>query len=280
MHIFSSLDVCRSVLLYGLFVACAAPTLVSGQTGHFDREDPENFRVEVMGSGWLVNSTGQIQANGTPADFINDLGVAQRQGTFFGHLVVKPARRHRIEMEGSPFGLHGLNTIDRSIVYQGRTFAVNQSVTSNANLDYFFAGYQYDLLSGAKGHLGLSAGGAYLRASGTLETQVTAAGSTSNVSATKSQTVGLPLAGFDFRLFPLRRHNFLEIEGGMRGMDFGSYGYYVQAIAQGGVCLGPVTILAGYRAVDTSIVVTSNAGSANGLTARLQGPIFSGMFRW
>ena len=280
MQIFSSLDVCRRILSYGLLIVCAAPALVSAQTGRFNSEDPENFRVEVMGSGWLLDSGGEIQANGTPADFVNDLGVAQRQATFFGHFVFKPARRHRIEVEGAPFGLHGLNTIDRSIVYQGRTFAVNQSVTSNATLDYFFAGYQYDLLSGTHGHLGLSAGGAYLGASGTLETQVTVAGSTLNVLTTKTQTVGLPLAGFDFRLFPLRHHNFLEIEGGMRGMDLGSYGYYVQAIAQGGICAGPFTLLAGYRAVDTSIYVTSNSGNTSGLTARLQGPIVSGMFRW
>jgi hypothetical protein len=147
-------------------------------------------------------------------------------------------------------------------------------------LDYLFAGYQYDLLSGTHGHLGLSGGGAYLRASGTLETQVTVAGSTSNVLATKTQTVGLPLGGFDFRLFPLRHHNFLEIEGGMRGMDLGSYGYYVQAIAQGGICAGPFTMLTGYRAVDTAIYVISNSGNTSGLTARLQGPTFSGMFRW
>jgi hypothetical protein len=118
MQIFSSLDVCRRILSYGLFIVCAAPALVSAQTGRFNSEDPENFRVEVMGSGWLLNSDGQIQANGTPADFVNDLGVAQRQATFFGHFVFKPARRHRIEVEGAPFGLHGLNRIDRSIVYQ------------------------------------------------------------------------------------------------------------------------------------------------------------------
>jgi hypothetical protein len=34
-------------------------------------------------------------------------------------------------------------------------------------------------------------------------------------------------------------------------MKFGDcdYGYYAQAIAQGGVCLGPFTVLAGYRAL-------------------------------
>jgi hypothetical protein len=279
MWIFSE-NACWRAFWRGVGIACLLPAIVCGQTGHFNREDPEDFRIEVMGSGWLLNSGGQIQANGTPADFVNDLGVTQQQPTFFGHFVFKPARKHRIEIEGTPFGLHGVNTISRAIVYQGRTFTVNQSVTSNATLDYFFAGYQYDVLSGTRGHLGFSVGGAYLRAEGTLQTQVNTAGSTSTISATRVETVGLPLAGFDFRLFPLRKYHFFEIEGGIRGMAFGDYGYYVQAISQGGICLGPFTLLAGYRAVNTSIYVTSNAGSASGLTARLQGPIFSGMFRW
>ena len=64
----------------------------------------------------------------------------------------------------------------------------------------------------------------------------------------------------------------------MRGMGLGSYGYYVQASGSGEVCLGPVTFLAGYRAVNTQLHET--AGRQNGLTARLQGPIFSGVFRW
>jgi hypothetical protein len=277
MRVFSYLSFSPRTLVLALSVASA---VARGQAPFSNREDPESFRIEVMGSGWLLNSGGQLQANGTPADFVNDLGIAQRQPTFFGRAVFKPSRRHRIEAEGTPFGLHGVNTIDRSLVYQGRTFLVNQSVTSNATLDYFYAGYQYDFLSSPRGHFGVSVGGAYLSASGSLASEVTTGSVTTTVAATRTQTVGLPLAGLDFRMFPLPHHRIVEIEGGMRGMDFGNYGYYVQAIGQGGVSFGPFTLLAGYRAVNTSIHVTSGGGNANGITARLQGPIFSGMFRW
>jgi hypothetical protein len=267
----------RWTLLLCLSVACR---FADAQSGLLNREDPENFHIEVMASGWLLNSGGQLQANGTPADFVNDLNVAQRQPTFFGRAVFKPGRRHRIEVEGTPFRLHGLNTIDRSIVYEGRTFAVNQAVTSNAALDYVFAGYQYDFLSSVRGHLGLSVGGAYLNATGSLASQEISGGTTTSVVATKKETIGLPLAGVDFRIFPVPHHRVIEIEGGLRGMDLGDYGYYVQAIGQVGCSFGPFTLLAGYRAVNTSIHVNSSSGNANGITARLQGPIFSGAFRW
>ena len=255
------------------------PSYCEGQSILRGHENPEDFRIEVMGSAWMLHSGGQIQANGTPVDFVNDLNVYQNNATFFGQLVFKPGRRHRIVAEGTPLGINGLNSIDRQIVYRGRTFNVNQTVTSNASLDTFFAGYQYDVLTGPKGHLGFSAGAAYLDATGTLAAQVSSSLTNTSATATKNQRVVLPLAGFDFRLFPIPGHKIIEVEGGIRGMAFGDYGYYAQAIGQGGVTLGAFTILGGYRAVNTSIYVNSS-GSPSGITARLKGPIFSGMFRW
>jgi hypothetical protein len=235
-------------------------------------EDPENFHIEVTAGGWLVDTGGQIQANGSPIDLVTDLNAGQRQGTFYGQLVFKPARKHRIVVEGTPFRINGLKSVSRSIVYRGQTFTVNQTVRSSASLDYAYAGYQYDVLSGPKGHLGFSVGAAYLGATGLLQAVET------NVSATKTQQVALPLAGTDFRIFPIPGHKFFEVEGGIRGMAFGDYGYFAEATGSGGLVLGHVTLLAGYRAVNTEIYVTSNGGS--GITARLHGPIFSGMFRW
>lgn len=253
--------------------------LCSAQGLFHEREDPERFRIEVMGSAWLLNSGGQIQANGTPADFINDLKVFQHEPTFFGQLVIKPGRRHRIVLEGTPFSINGQNMISRPIVYRGQVFNVNQSVTSNASLDYFFGGYQFDVLSSPKGHLGFSVGAAYLNATGTLRTDAASMLGSASATATKNQKVALPLAGFDFRVFPIPGHKIFEVEGGIRGMAFGDYGYYGQAIGQGGLNFGAFTILAGYRAVNTSIYANSN-NSPSGITARLKGPIFSGLFRW
>src|SRR4051812_12089111 len=228
--------------------------------------------MEVTAGGWLVDSGGQIQANGSPIDLVTDLNAAQQRGTFYGQLVFKPARRHRIVVEGTPFRINGLKSVTRTIVYRGQTFNVSQTVLSSATLDYAFAGYQYDVISGRKGHLGFSVGAAYLGATGLLQAVE------SGVSAARTQQLVLPLAGTDFRIFPIPGHKFFEIEGGIRGMAFGDYGYFVEATGSGGFVLGPVTFLAGYRAVNTELYVTNNGRS--GLTARLHGPIFSGMFRW
>lgn len=266
-------------MLSSLTIQALFPVLGSTQSMFGIRENPESFRIELMGSDWTVHPGGQIQANGTPVDFVNDLNVGQHNSTFFGQVVIKPGRRHRIIAEGTPFQIGGANAISRSIVYRGRTFNVNETVASAATLNYLFAGYQYDVLTGSKGHLGFNVGAAYLDATGTLEARTTSAVANTSETATKNQKLALPLAGVDFRVFPIPGRNILEIEGGIRGMKFGDYGYYAQAIAQGGVCLGPFTALAGYRAVNTAIYVTAN-GSSSGITARLKGPIFSGSFRW
>jgi hypothetical protein len=253
-----------------LLCLAAGSTCRAQLAGRF--EDPENFHIEVTAGGWLVDTGGQIQASGTPIDLVNDLNAEQQRATFYGQLVFKPARKHRIVVEGSPFSVNGLKTVTRSIVYRGQTFSVSDTVRSSASLDYAFLGYQYDVLSGPRGHLGFSVGAAYVGGSGFLQSVGT------NVSASRTQQLVLPLAGTDFRIFPLPGHKFFEIEGGIRGMTFGDYGYFAEATASGGLVLGPVTLLAGYRAVDTEIYVTNNGGS--GVTARLRGPIFSGMFRW
>lgn len=235
-------------------------------------EDPEAFRLEVTGSAWILNTGGRIQANGSPIDLVNDLGAQQEQPTFYGQLVFKPTRKQRIVLEGTPFDIHGMNTIDRTISYRGDTFTISQTLQSSANLTYFFGGYQYDVLSGPMGHLGFSAGAAYLSATGTIDAVQTA------TVASKSETVGLPLAGSDFRIFPIRGRHVLEVDGVMRGMGFGSYGHYLEANGNAGVGIGHLTFQAGYRAVNVNLHENSNGGS--GLSARLQGPIFSIQFRY
>ncbi len=250
--------------------------------------DPENFRVEVTGSAWLLNSSGTIQAGGLgiiPAvtlpgaplptssiDLVTDLGVKQRQPTFYGRLVIKPARKHRIVLEGTPVRLEGANTINRTIVYRGQTFTVGEALASSADVNYFFGGYQYDAISRPAGHLGFSIGGAYLNATGTIR------GVQTGLSATKSETVGLPLAGAEGRVFVLPNRKLLEFDGGIRGMGFGSYGHYVEGTVNGGIGFGPLTFQAGYRAESVDLHSSSNDG--NGVDVRLRGPIFSVQARW
>ena len=258
--------------LAACLIVCASPRLGRAQNPLSDSsESPENFRIEITGAGWLVNTRGTIQSSGTPIDLVNDLGAQQNQPTFYGQLVYKPGRKHRIVFEGTPFRINGYNVVNRSVTYHGETFNVSETLQSSADMNYFFGGYQYDVVSGPMGHLGFSVGAAYLSATGTIQ-----AAQTSTV-ASKSETVGLPLAGADFRIFPIPGHRIIEVEGGLRGMGAGSYGHYVEGTANGGICLKSITFLAGYRQVNA---LFQNSSNSSGVNVRLRGPIFSMMWRW
>ena len=231
-------------------------------------DNPEDFKIEITGSAWLIDSSGTIQASGTPINLVSDLGVHQQEPTFYGKLVIKPGRKHRIVIEGTPFRLTGHNTLTRTVTYRGQTFTVSQTLKSTADLNYAFAGYQYDVVSGPAGHLGFSVGGAYLDATGTILAVQT------GVTATKSITLGLPLAGAEFRVFPVPAHRWLDINGGIRGMGLGGYGHYLEGTVNGGIWLaGHVGFTAGWRGVNADLHESSNGGS--GVNVHLSGPIFS-----
>lgn len=247
--------------------------LVSGLAVAADNNNPENFKIELTGAAWLVNSSGTIQSNGTPINLVTDLGAQQQQPTFYGRLVVKPGRKHRIVVEGTPFRISGFNVVDRTIVYHGQTFNVSQTLRSSATLDYLFVGYQYDVLSGPVGHVGFSVGGAYVGTTGVINAVE------AGTSASTSQTIGLPLAGAEGRVFPLPSHKFLQVEGGIRGMAFGGYGSYLEVSASGGLALGPFALMAGYRRVNADIHSNSST-NPEGVDVHLGGPIFSAQWRW
>jgi hypothetical protein len=236
-------------------------------------ENPEDFRVELTGAAWLLDSSGLIQANGTPVNLVSDLGASQQQPTFFGRLILKPRRKHRIVVEGTPFQLSGYNIVDRTIVYHGETFNVHETLRSSAELNYLFAGYQYDVLTGSMGHLGFSVGAAYLGTTGTI-TSVQL-----GTTATKTETLGLPLVGAETRIFPIPGHHMLLLEGDIKGMDVGGYGDYIEAAGSGGINVGHFAVLAGYRTVNPNIHTSSSHNPA-GVNVHLRGPIFSMQWRW
>jgi hypothetical protein len=226
--------------------------------------------LELTASWWSVHTTGTIRASGTPVDFQSDLGVNQNAATFTGRLDVRFARRNWLRVEGTPFRLDGAQNLSESITYQGRVFSIADRITSTADLNYFYAGYQFDLISHPNGHFGVEAGGAYFNATGSISSQAT------GVTASKSETVGMPLAGLAFRSFPVHGKLDIEINGEVKGMNFGGYGHFVQVSANAGVGRGHFLVEGGYRFINADIHTT------NGVTAvspEFRGPVVSVLFR-
>lgn len=269
-----------SALLLCAFSIFSCGTSLAANTG------PEDFKIEVTGAAWTVNASGQLLIDGTSFDLVHQLAVGQNHPTFYGKLVIKPGRRHRIVVEGTPFRLSGYNVVDQTFFFRGRQYPVNATLQSSADLNYLFAGYQYDVISRPMGHLGFSVGGAYLGATGTVnatDRSLTSflLGTVStpvSTTLTKKETVGVPLAGVEFRIFPIPHHPILEVNGEARGMGFGSYGHYVEGAGNAGINLGHFAIEAGYRTVVADIHSTSQTPS--GIFAHLHGPIYSVVFRY
>jgi hypothetical protein len=243
------------------FLALALVTIASGQ-------DPEAFHVELTASGWLASLEGEVQAGGLPVDLKRDLAIGNRW-TFFGRLVVKPARKHRLIVEGAPYQFEGRNLLERTIVYAGRTYAIREDVASAAELTYIFGAYQYDFLSRPSGHLGIQAGVAYIDAAGEISSV------TRGIAGRDEERFPMPLAGIEGRAFIVPRR--VSVSGEIKGMALGRFGYFVQGGVDAGVTLGPLTFMAGYKILDADI--HENEGGP-GLRPRISGPVLSLQLRY
>ena len=230
----------------------------------------EDFRAEISASAWRTSVKGSLQAAGLPVDLRSDLALEDRT-TFFGRLVLKPGQRHRIIVEGSPYSFEGTNTVSRTITFGGRTFTVQDTLRSNADLTYVYGGYQFDLVSSERGHFGLQAGGAYLNASGIITS------GTTGVSGSHEEKIGLPLAGAEFRVWPLP---FINIAGGVKGMALGGYGHFVQGEISGGIGIKRVNFQAGYRFLDADVHENNDQPDRAGIAPRFGGPFFGVAFRF
>ena len=227
----------------------------------------ENFRVELTASAWILGTKGTIQSGITPVDLKADLAIEQSKPTFFGRLVVKPTRRNRLIVEGLPYRLTGENTIARQFVFNGRTYTVRDQVTSTADIDAVFFGYQRDVVSRPQGHFGLAAGVAYVNATGTIQSR------NFGFTGTEHQSFPFPLAGLEGRAFLIPGSNLLNINGSVKGMSLGDYGHYVDAQVGGGLGLGRhLTIEIGYRVADADV---HRKDQTRGFAPRFSGPMVS-----
>jgi len=260
--------------LFILFIALFSSTPLFAQSALFaqSHEGPEDFLFEFTGSAWVTGPTGTIQAKGTPINFVSDLGAGPQQARFYGKFVFKPRRKQRIVVEGSPVSFSGVKTIDQSFVFLNRTYNVSQTVDTNANVNYAFGGYQYDVLSGKYGHLGFQGGVAYVGVQGTL------LGVQSGITETKSFQAPVPLIGTEFRVFPIPHMKLVEFEGMVRGITAGGYGYFLEGGATAGLRYRLFSILAGYREMFANIHQDKPDG--DGVALHLKGPIFSAQAQW
>ncbi len=247
-------------------IVCLFAGLAQGQ-------DLERFHIEMTSGFWRLGSEGTLQSNGTAVDLKSDLGIRQDRFTFSGKLSLKKGRKHQFNIEAIPYRLFGQSRLSRAITYNGTTYGVQEDISTKADITYIAAGYQYNFLHRDQGHVGLTIDAGYLDATGSIMSL------DRPLSATKSQKAPLPLIGGDFRAFLVPHKKILNVNGGVKGMSFGSYGHYVHGEGNVGVGIGPITVQAGYQIVDLNVHIDKASSTSFAMTPRFSGPVFSIQFR-
>jgi hypothetical protein len=235
-------------------------------------EGPENYRIELSGTLWRMNTNGTIHADGAPINLLTDLGVDQRQRIYDGRLTLKFRRKYRFVLEGTPISIQGLNTINRSVTYFGQQYSVSETLKSSAQINYIYAGLHRDWFSGRMGRFGTSIGAAYLGLAGSLQ------GEPDGINKQGSTPFGLPFAGVDFRLYLIPNKRWIALEGAARGLPAGAYGHWLEGSGGVGGWIGPIGLQVGYR--EMSINFHQTGVDPNGINLRFYGPMASVFWNW
>jgi hypothetical protein len=232
--------------------------------------DHEAFTVEGTVAAWFLHPAGDVISNGNHIDFRNDLGISEHHTSPFIRAILKPSRKNRVVFETIPYRLEGNSQLTKSFTFNGVTYTIQDRVASEANVNYFYGGYQRDLVSRGMGHAGLQAGIGYIDGDANVKSQ------TRLLQGTESAKIPFPLVGGEFRVFPDPRGH-LNLNADIKGFPLGSYGHYFQTGFNVGLSLGPnLTAQAGYAYVNADVHEKNNG---DGFRLNFRGPMISIQFR-
>ncbi len=205
------------------------------------------FEAGVRGYYWFPNLAAKIQTftgptAGTQFDAKDDLGVKDENFPS-GEAFVRFGRFH-IRAAYTPVSYDGSNTLTRTIVFNGQTYAVGDNVVSSLDMKMLDADFQFDLLRpdlvAASLNLGVIVKVKYV--DGTVE--LTSAG----IRETRDFKVPIPMAGLALGVGVLK--NVLRADVRVAGMAYsGNHVYEGDAFAS--IVPFPFfRIQGGYRYID------------------------------
>jgi hypothetical protein len=247
-----------------------------------DELDDAKWKLQL--NGWISSPTGYFNGQNQEGyfDLQRDFGFGDYV-TFAGKLDWRFKRKHHLIFGATPIVSSRTTTLTRAIDWQGQTFDIGSTVSTNIKSLIFTPGYQYDFFRfrqiwlGFQVNVNLAYTSARLRTTGSVSSgSGSASGST---SASGSVFAPLPAVGPTFRWYPISDSPRLYLDGTLTGMSFFGYGNFVAANAVLGMRLGHHwDARAGYL-MGSRLKIE---GSADQIAIRLtqKGPTFGVEYRW
>ena len=256
---------------------------------HAEQGGPEDSTIELVAQAWLQEPKGTINAgNGNVGiDLQRDLDF-NRQYNFLGIFNWRFARKHHLIFESNPSAAERTTTLDRTITFQGETFSAGATTRTQLQTFHFYPQYQYNIILRRRGHLGLNFGVDLFRINANLSAVANTTGpggaQTATRTASGSLFAGLPTGGLEGRIFPIPRHDWLNVNGHVRGMYFFGYGKYLETRLNGEIRVAAhLGMQGGYQFVrETEVHNKASDVNANrfGFALKYYGPLVGATFRW
>jgi len=195
-------------------------------------QDLDNYRWRVQGNWWFTHPYGNFGLRGGNSyfDVNKDFGFGS-YSTFTGTVDWHFGHKHHLLLNVTPTYSSKTAILNRTIEFEGQTYAVGAQVTAGINELNIAPGYQYDIIRRDHGFVGLEVDINLVRTEGSLKLAGTVNGQGGSASRSNTLLAPLPAVGPVFRWYPLRDSNRLALEGSVRGMSFFGYGNFVSARA-------------------------------------------------
>jgi hypothetical protein len=263
-----------------VWITCAAGLLVwaapaSAQYGTRPMGTPtpaENYHVEASLNGWAVEpdiefASDSLDIAGTRIDAVADLGFGD-ESFLDWRFVLRPTRKLKFRIGYTPIKFEAESILNRTVVYNGQTYAAGLPVNSELDWKAWRFGLQYDFIYRDRGFLGFIAEAKYTDSTVSLDSPA--------ASEFTSVTAPIPAIGLAARVYVAR--NF-ALNGEVSGLwvDFGDdEGSYADVDVGVTWNLGRhFGVQGGYRVLNVDYVVDEELGDFS-----LKGLYFGGTVRY
>ena len=225
--------------------------------------------VEFVGRYWMSQMGGLIRVEaggfGTDIDPRHDLGLGDT-GLPEGDFTWRKGRSLLL-LSFTPIDYSGDRTVSRTLEFRGRQYTVGTRIVSNLDIKTLELGwaYQFGLREGIVRVGPLVGADGFLMHGSLVAPEF-------SIAEKEDLSVGLPVAGLALDITPRK---WVDVYGRARGMDVGTYGYYIGSDAGLKLTVKHVVLTAGYRTFNLHV-----ENSPDFARVRVRGPVVGMGFGW
>jgi hypothetical protein len=225
----------RMISALALLVLLAAPAYAGDKDK--DKEDWDAYKLR-FDLGWFYSEpSGTFTSKGNTGflDLSKDIGF-NSYSTFTGKVDWKFTRKNHLYLIGTDFDQSKTVTLNRTVVFQGQTFALGTVASGNLSAQVLIPGYQYDFIRRKRWNLGAQVQLEIFDVSGSLNAAAQINHGVPQVATFSSGSIRapLPVAGPTIRFYFAPR---FFVTANVLGMYFFGYGNFVSSEGTVGIKL-------------------------------------------